>query len=115
VSTKPATKGQIKKAIEAADSSAKFRVFAQGVRSITFYTARNRMAMGTRGASRTSIEQNGRFSVTLWGRDVEARLDALEVALTAQGFVVEGRGFDSLEVHNGTVKPLEGVLTFEGH
>lgn len=112
--SKPATKQQVKAAIQAATGHMKFKVHAQGVTYQTRYESRKPTSIGFATKHATKMQPNGRFSVTVWGANAGDALHQMVAGLTEAGYVVEAVNGDSFHVHNGAVADLDGVLRWEG-
>lgn len=112
--TKPATKQQIKAAIQATTGHMKFKVHAQGVTFQSRYESRKPSSMGFTTKVATRMQPNGRFSVTVWGGNANSAMRQMIAGLQDAGYVVESVNGDSFHVHNGTVADLDGVLRWEG-
>jgi hypothetical protein len=111
---KRATKTEIDRAIREIAPEGKYRVAAQGVTEMVHHHVRLRMGMGTRDAHYTKMERNGRYRVTVWGKNAPAKMQRMIDGMTAAGYIVENIGMDDFEVHNGTVIALDGILRYEG-
>lgn len=109
-----ATKAQITRIAREVCPEGKWGVAAQGTTQRITYTARQRGGLAIEDRHATRLQQNGRYRVTFWGKDVDARVRRLTAALIANGYIVENVSLDSFETHAGIVLPLEGVLRFEG-
>jgi hypothetical protein len=114
MSAKKATKTEIDRAIRALAPEGKYRVAAQGTTEMVHHHVRVRMGMGTRDAHYTTMERNGRYHVTVWGKAAQAKMERIIDGLTASGYVVENVSMEEFEVHNGTVVDLDGILRYEG-
>ena len=99
---KRATKPQVNKILADAGMD-KYKIHARGESSDVVYTARNRNVMGFCDRSKTVVNPNGLFTVAVWGRNLDVRMQTMVETLRSAGFTVENVTNNSFETHNGIV------------